>query len=206
MLLPIPFRIRFSMVGRADTIQSSRVGRFAVVAYLPEPLSSLLSGLQSALPGDRCARPHVTLLPPRPLSGSLEQVSDEITGLIEKCSPFDVELAEVCCFPDTNVLYLSMSAGRREIAAIHAHLDAQFPTYREEFEFLPHVTLSGTVPSEDIGIVMAATQAAWSNLPCSRRFRVDRTEFLWLTSKGQKADWKSLWSREIGQSVSPAIS
>ena len=192
---------RVDISGPADLMQSSGDGRFTVVAYLPEPLSSLLSGLQSALPGDRCGRPHLTLLPPRPLGQSPQKTAAVIAAVLDECSPFDVELTDVCCFPGTNLLYLAMGAGHREVAGIHMRLDAASPEYQEEFEFRPHVTLGGPVPSQDRQQVMAATESAWRDLSCHRRFQVREMEFLGLAAQGKRTDWKQLWSREIGRGV-----
>lgn len=133
-------------------------GSFALVAYIPDPLGSFLNSLRQVLPGEENPHAHITLLPPRPLKSPVEAASLQAQKILAKFQPFSVELAEVCTFPETNVVYLEISEGSAQLHELHDALNSADLAHDEDFEFKPHLTLSGPVGSCDIGQVR--TEAA----------------------------------------------
>lgn len=182
-------------------------GCFALVLYVPEPLSGALQLLRVGLPEEVHSAPHVTVLPPRPLTGPIAEVSAATAQLVSECAPFQIELEQVCSFPDTNVLYLSLGAGYREIKELHDALASEFEPFQEEHEFWPHLTLAGPMPPELLGTTQASAEKTWANFASPRNFVVDRIDFLWLRPGCKKADWQRIWSKpmsDLRQSKRPA--
>src|SRR5436305_4674298 len=97
-------------------------GSFALVSYVPEPLAGFLHEIRLSLPGDHHPRPHVTLLPPRPLRVSPAEVGERLVELLYSQKPFDIEFRDIHLFPTTNVIYVDVHQGRDELVQIHASL------------------------------------------------------------------------------------
>src|SRR6267154_563334 len=100
-----------------------RINSFALVSYLPEPLAGFLDRLRSDLVQECRARAHVTVLPPRPLNHPVADAWQELTHRLRDSRPFQVELAEIEIFPETQVIYLSVGAGRAELERLHDALN-----------------------------------------------------------------------------------
>src|SRR5262245_47248729 len=95
---------------------------FALVAYIPDPLRMFLDDLRRELVPGCAPNAHVTILPPRPLSGSREAAIATIRGRIGDFSPFEVHAGDVTVFPVTNVVYLTLKTGGHELTEMHRAL------------------------------------------------------------------------------------
>src|SRR5689334_23989962 len=97
---------------------------YAVVSYLSGPVADFINSLRRSLNptyGDWLA--HVSVLPPRRLSGGLNCEDDRLERLRAIChqaSPFDLELQGVSTFwPVNGVVYLSISSGYDDLVSLH---------------------------------------------------------------------------------------
>jgi hypothetical protein len=50
--------------------------------------------------------------PPRPLAGTPEQAWGELRERLVEFAPFEIELGGVEIFPETQVIYIALAAGR----------------------------------------------------------------------------------------------
>jgi 2'-5' RNA ligase len=115
---------------------------YALVSYLPEPLSSFLDDLSRQLvPGCR-PRAHITLLPPRHLSGTVEEAKECLDEIICDLEPFDLEITTIKTFDVTCVIYADIGHGRERLLEIYRQLNQQSLYYKEQFSYHPHVTLA----------------------------------------------------------------
>ncbi len=174
-------------------------GSFALVAYIPDPLGSFLNSLRQVLPGEENPHAHITLLPPRPLKSPVEAASLQAQKILAKFQPFSVELAEVCTFPETNVVYLEISEGSAQLHELHDALNSADLAHDEDFEFKPHLTLSGPVGSCDIGQVRTEAAAVWRSSDTCPTLEIREVVALWQPTKGSQNDWQRLWAHELGQ-------
>jgi 2'-5' RNA ligase len=92
--------------------------------------------------------------------------------------PFRVELASIEVFQDTNVIYLSVGAGYRELEEMHAALNRGPLRFAEPFEYHPHVTLAQQLSSEQVESAVALARRRWREFTYSHSFTVDQLTFV----------------------------
>jgi len=165
------------------------INSFALISYLPEPLGGFLDALRCELVPRCQARSHVTVLPPRPLAEGLpEGAWSELNDSLEGFPPFRVELTSIEVFQGTNVIYLSIGAGYRELERMHAALNRGPLQFAEPFEYHPHVTLAQQLLPEQVEAATALARRRWREFPYSHSFTVDRLTFVQNTVDNQWAD------------------
>jgi hypothetical protein len=175
-----------------------------LVSYVPAPLGPLLDGLRQTFPTEAHPQAHVTLLPPRPLSVPVETASAAVHAVLRRFQPFLVQFSSVCCFPTTNVVYLSVAEGNSNLHALHDSLNSGVLTYAEAFEFLPHLTLSDPLSIPRSAEVCQWATDAWKQVPPPHSYLLEEVAFLWRSSGNVSDDWQRLWVRHLGAAVSAA--
>ena len=172
----------------------SWINSFSLVAYLPQPLAGFVDALRREVQPGSTARGHVTLLPPRPISGSVHQVCTEIREVLQKEHAFDVHLNQVCVFPASGVVHLSIGQGSATLIRLHRALNRGACEHMEMFYYHPHVTAAqGLEP----GAVTKATEVAvarWQAYEGPRVFSVERVTLVQNTVSN---DWINLQEFEL---------
>jgi len=179
-------------------------GSFALVAYIPEPLGAFLHSLRHALPGEDNPKAHITVLPPRPLKAGVDVVSREAQAILSRFAPFSVGLSEVKVFPETNILYLDIASGNEALHGLHDALNTGLLAHEENFDFLPHLTISGAVPSKQLAQVRAQAREAWDKHRGKTKFEINEVVALWQPLHGSPDDWDRVWSQRLSDSGSSA--
>jgi 2'-5' RNA ligase len=177
--------------------ETTEWGSFALVSYIPDPLGSFLHGLRQALPGDDNPQPHITILPPRPLKLAVDAASQQAQNILLQFPAFEVELSRVRSFPETNVFYLEVGKGNGLLHDLHDALNAGDLDYTEEFDFRPHLTLSGPVNSAQLPWVRGQAEIAWYSSDHPRQFILDEIVFLWLSPETSDGQWHRVWSHSL---------
>jgi 2'-5' RNA ligase len=124
----------------------------------------------------------VTLLPPRALRCSAETALPQIRNALQNFQPFRVEFGEVRFFPQTNVVYLSITRGLLELEDIHRILNGGMAGCEEAYPYHPHLTLAQQI---DPGAMAAAGELVsrrWQQFPHSHGFVLDVLTFVQNTS------------------------
>jgi 2'-5' RNA ligase len=171
------------------------INSFALISYLPDPLGGFLNSLRCELVPRCMARTHVTVLPPRPLTAGLpEAVWQDLSASLENFPPFRVELTSIEVFPGTNVIYLSIGAGYRELERMHAALNHGALQFAEPYEYHPHVTLAQQLLPEEVELAAARARSRWREFPYSHGFMVDRLTFVQNTVENR---WEDLAAQEL---------
>ena len=178
-------------------------GWFALVCYVPEPQKSCLDSLRQCIPGKSLPPAHITLLPPRPLSFSIDHACHHVEVLARGLSAFEAELSEVRCFENTDFLYMDVSAGNESIRSIHAQLNAGELNHPETYEFRPHVTLGGPVPTGSLSAAQTQTADKWKTSGCPRLMRIEELVCLWLDAASGHGDWQRYRSVPLQQGRLP---
>jgi 2'-5' RNA ligase len=165
------------------------INSFALISYMPEPLAGFLDSLRCELV-PRCeAKSHVTVLPPRPLAtGAPETAWNDLNASLNGFPPFRVELTTIEVFEGTNVIYLSVGAGFRELEKMHAALNRGPLEFAEPFQYHPHVTLAQQLSADQVGAAVALARRRWREFPYSHSFTVERLTFVQNTIDNQWAD------------------
>jgi|SRR5579871_5754698 len=169
--------------------QGTLINSFALISYLPEPLAGFLDSLRRELVPRCQARSHVTILPPRPLATGLPEAAwTELNDYMDAFPPFRTELTSVDIFQGTNVIYISVGAGYRELESMHKALGRGPLEFTEPFPYHPHVTLAQQLLPEQVEAAAALARRRWREFPHSRSFMVDRLTFVQNTVENRWAD------------------
>jgi 2'-5' RNA ligase len=111
-------------------------------------------------------------------------LNDSLSGF----PPFRVELGAVEIFAGTNVIYISINAGYRELVQMHEALDRGPCQFAEPYEYHPHVTLAQQLTPEQVEPAAALARRRWREFPYSRNFTVDHLTFVQNTVENRWAD------------------
>src|SRR5215831_6340030 len=118
------------------------VNSFALVTYIPDPLRKFLDDLRRELVPGCVPNAHVTVLPPRPLSGATQEAIETIRARLPDLFAFEIEAGEVLVFPVSDVVYLSVRKGKEELFQMHRALNLGPLKFRALFPYHPHITLA----------------------------------------------------------------
>jgi len=154
------------------------MNNFALVAYLPDPLRKFLDDLRRELVPGCAPHAHVTILPPRPLSGTPEEAIETVRSRVPEFSPFEVKTANVEVFGATDVIYLAIGAGQQNLTHMHAALDVGPLKYVEAYSYHPHITLAQDLTREQSIELSAIARRRWSEYPHFRSFAVESLVFV----------------------------
>ena len=151
---------------------------FALVAYIPDPLRKFLDDLRRELVPGCLPRAHVTILPPRPLSGSPQAASDVIRARVPDFSTFEVRLGDIAVFDKSWVVYLTIKEGRQALEHMHRALNTGPLKFDAQFPYHPHITLAQDLTQEQSVELAATARRRWSEFPHSRVFPVESLAFV----------------------------
>lgn len=150
---------------------------FALVAYIPDELGLFLNTLRCELVPRCTFASHVTVLPPRPLQGSVECAVRQIRTRLRDARPFTISMESVQIFPRTSVLYLEIGEGREELIRLHEELNQGVLGFDEPYPFHPHVTLAQDFPVERLEELHRLAQHRWRQF-AGRSFLLDSFTFV----------------------------
>ena len=162
---------------------------FALVAYIPDPLRKFLDDLRRELVPGCSSQAHVTILPPLPLSSPTEAAIGAVRSHIADFSAFEIEAGEVVVFPVSDVVYLSVKQGGKDLLHMHRALNAGPLEYRAQYPYHPHITLAQNLTHEQSIEFSALARLRWSGYSGPRRFAVESLAFVQNTAGDQ---WRDL--------------
>jgi len=166
-----------------------RINSFALVTYIPDPLASFLNELREELePGGLAPRAHVTLLPPRPLFAPMCDAVRQLGERLNAEPPIDIVAGEICMFPVTNVIYISLSLGAEPLTLLHGDLNREVLHFDEPFPYSPHITLAQGHMANPARRLFELARCRWAQYTESRGFRADSLVFVQNTLDNQWLD------------------
>jgi 2'-5' RNA ligase len=154
------------------------VNQFALVAYIPEPLSTFLDELRIALVPGCMPHAHVSVLPPRALSVDWKQASEQGRSLAAGFDSFEIEAGEMAIFPVTDVIYLEISKGADELRRMHNAMNSDALAFDEPFIYHPHVTLAQQLEPSNVQSVYAEACRRWAAYAGKRSFWAEKLVFV----------------------------
>lgn len=170
---------------------AKRINSYALVAYMPEPLRSFLDNLRQELVSNCRIQSHVTLLPPRPISGPAEGAWEQAENRLREVNAFRLGLGEVEIFPVTNVIYLGVTEGRERLMALHRDLNTRHFAFQEPYEYHPHLTLAQTLEPGQVDEALALARRRWTEFDHPRTFLVEKLTFVQNTEGNHWVDLAS---------------
>jgi len=186
-----------------DPLVRDRINSFALVTYIPEPLSGFLDRLRQELVPNCFLRAHVTILPPRPLSSSPEKAWQVLRKLAPLSAPFEIQIASVEVFPVSDVIYLQVAAGCEELKKMHEEMNVDGLARREAFPYYPHVTLAQDLKPDEVDELVRVARQRWADCPFPKSFRAEKVVFVQNTRCNE---WVDLGECELGRQESKLVS
>jgi 2'-5' RNA ligase len=154
------------------------LGQFALVAYIPNPLARFLDDLRVELTPGCKPHAHVTILPPRPLHGVLQDTVRRIAEDIRGAAPFPIELGEIEIFEASHVIYLGLARGKSELLRLYSALNCGSLKYTENFPYHPHITIAQNILPEEAARMAPAARKRWAGYRGPRGFVVSVLSFV----------------------------
>jgi 2'-5' RNA ligase len=183
----------------------TRINSFALVSYLSGPLAELLDEIRHDFAPATRAKAHLTILPPRPLSGlhpfaedAAAEIIDELKERLQDFAPFRVELGEVEVFEGSQVIYVSIKGGFEELERMHDALNTGRMAFEEPYPYHPHVTVVQELAPGDVPDAAQFARWRWSEFTHSRSMRVECLTFVQNTIENC---WTDLAMLELGSRV-----
>lgn len=139
-----------------------RVNQFALVSYIPDPLGKFLDLLRLRLAPDCRPHAHVTVLPPRSLQGPVENAESELRQSAAQFHPFEIKLGSVEIFKSTQVIYIEVEQGERELREMHQQLNHGAVYFVEPYDFHPHITLAQNLAQDRVQEILKSARQFWS--------------------------------------------
>lgn len=163
---------------------------YAVVAYLEGELAEWVENLRRELHPKHAHLPaHITVLPPRPLSGP---ESDAAEWLIEKCEtvePFDVVMGNVESFvPTTPTVFLRVAHAAYKIRELHDQMNGGPLGCAEELPFMPHLTIAKMENDETALHVCEVARDRWDRYEGSHCAHIEKLSFV----RGRETIWTDI--------------
>jgi 2'-5' RNA ligase len=166
--------------------EARTVSQFALVSYVPVPLSDFLDNLRIRLTPKAKPHAHVTILPPRPVHTDLQDLKGRLAPELRDVNPFPIKLGSIKVFPVSNVIYLSIEEGESRLRELNRALDRGVLQFDTAFSYHPHITLAQDIPPPDVEPLRAMAQQEWEAWRGERAFLVDA---LWLVQNVMPDVW-----------------
>jgi len=155
-----------------------RLNLFALVVYIPHPLSDFLDELRRELvPGCR-PRAHITILPPRPLDGETPAALARARTVVSGFAPFPISAGGIEIFEASDVIYIAIRQGERELREMYRALNQGPLGFTEPFPYYPHITLAQDLAPEQVAPLYEIARKRWAAFRYSRSFRAERACFV----------------------------
>lgn len=154
------------------------VNLFALVVYIQDPLARFLDDLRRELTPGCMPRAHVTILPPRPLSVGIPAATERARSVVSGFAPFDIGPGLVETFDSTDVIYIGIKEGERELRELYRNLSTGPLAYDEQYPYQPHITLAQDLKPGQVPEKYEMARKRWTDYPRSRRIRAERAFFV----------------------------
>jgi 2'-5' RNA ligase len=154
--------------------------RYALVAYIRNPAGDFVENLRRELHPELPHLPaHLTILPPRYLRGSEQAALDLLDRLCSEEQPFDIHLGKVETFiPVTPTVYIQVDEQVSRMHELHAHLNVDGLASREEWPYIPHLTIVKMGGQQAAVDACRVARERWAAYGQSRRISLEKLTFV----------------------------
>jgi len=154
--------------------------RYALVTYVRNPVGEFVEQLRRELhPTIAHMAAHLTILPPRELTGT---VADALEFLEEACGqivPFSVDLGDVETFlPATPTVFIELRRTAYRMRELHNQLNARGLYCEESWSYIPHLTILKAETDELARAACVVARERWAQFPGKRQIHVEQLMFV----------------------------
>ena len=171
--------------------------RYALVAYVTSPVGQFVEALRREVhPALPHSAAHLTILPPRRLSGSEAEALETLRTLCAQAAPFEVTLGDVATFlPVTTTVYVRVVEGATSMCSLHGTLDTGALEFSEEWLYTPHLTIVKMESTDAAESAFALARSLWMGYEGPRRVQVTELTFVREEDDGT---WRDLGLVSLG--------
>ena len=154
--------------------------RYALVAYVKSPAGEFVENLRRELhPNLPHLAAHLTILPPRPLYGTEGSAIEDLERICGQEEPFEVNLGAVETFiPVTPTVFIRVDGAASRMCELHSHLNTGTLTFREEWPYIPHLTIVKMTTEQPARSAFEIARQRWSQYSGSRRILLEKLTFV----------------------------
>ena len=154
--------------------------RYALVTYVRNPVGEFVEHLRRELhPTMPHLAAHLTILPPRELTGTETAALEFLEEACGQIVPFSVELGDVETFlPTTPTVFIEVRHAAYRMRELHDQLNAKGLHCEENWPYIPHLTILKTETDEQARAARAVARERWAQFPGKRQVQVEELMFV----------------------------
>ncbi len=172
--------------------------RYALVAYVRNPVGEFVESLRRELhPELPHLAAHVTLLPPRFLTGSEASAIESLERVCKEAEPFEVSLGEVETFiPVTPTVFIRVAHAAYRMRELHDRLNINGLACVEEWPYMPHLTIVKMSDEAQAQHAYRMARTRWADFDDGRCIEV--RDLMFVREEAQNK-WADLAGIQLGQ-------
>jgi 2'-5' RNA ligase len=144
---------------------------------------------------------HLTLLPPRCLSGSEDAAHEALEQICSAVEPFEVSMNGVESFvPVTPTVYIQVQETTK-MRELHDRLNSGVFQCEEQWQYRPHLTIVKLASDEQAQAAFETSRQRWGSYRGPREITVDELTFV---REGPNNRWIDLAPVPLGRALEPA--
>jgi len=171
--------------------------RYALVTYVRNSVGEFVEQLRRELHPTTAHMPaHLTILPPRELTGSEAAALEFLEEACSRVVPFSVELGDVETFlPTTPTVFIQVKRAAYRMRELHDQLCSQGLGCVESWPYIPHLTIVKTEQDEQALAACAIARERWAQFAGKRQVHVE--ELMFVRENG--GDWQDVAPVPLGR-------
>lgn len=171
--------------------------RYALVTYVRNPVGEFVEQLRRELhPTTAHMEAHLTILPPRELSGTEAAALEFLEEACSRVIPFDVELGDVETFlPTTPTVFIQVRRAAYRMRELHDQLCGRGLSCDENWPYIPHLTIMKTEMDEQARAAYAVARERWAAFPGKRQVHVEELMFV----REKDGTWQDVAAVALGR-------
>jgi 2'-5' RNA ligase len=154
--------------------------QYALVAYVRSPVGIFVEELRRKIyPEHGHLAAHVTVLPPRPISGSEEEALATVSRFASSHPAFEIGMGEVESFvPSTPTIFIRVARAAYRMRELHDAMNVGALQYEEPWPYMPHLTIAKLDCTPDVEQVIERVRQNWRQYTGSRQVLIDNLTFV----------------------------
>lgn len=176
---------------------------YALVAYIRNPVSDFVRALRRELQPEAADTPaHLTILPPRLLSGPVSEATELIESVCSGVPPFTITLGDVESFiPSSATVFIQIAHAAYRLRELHDRLNTGVLRDDEEWPYMPHFTIFRMQEMERARAAFPTARQRWDQYAAARSIRIEELTFV---REAANDCWIDLAPVPLGRSLTPA--
>ena len=154
--------------------------RYALVTYVRNPVGEFVEQLRRELhPTTDHMAAHLTILPPRELTGTEAAALEFLEEACGRVVPFSIELGVVETFlPTTPTVFIEVKQAAYRMRELHDRLCGRGLRCEESWPCIPHLTILKTETDEQARAACVVARERWAQFPGKRQVHVEELMFV----------------------------